>query len=1380
MQEAENVLKPAHPTPEMQAMQALVEEELRKLEAISTPTTTLQTSIKPRYGPYYEAAAVLSTFESSTLKPVEGTIDKESIKALLFDSIPIHDFQKKDRWTLSSEIRRDVLLQMGNQQTLLRALAANPERPDDPVQKMLEAYIRGDAPSLDTQNAQQIAATSQVAEWLRGTVDNIPDQEAIQQRQELCNLLQPFYDLAGTHFRGRQQELQRLRDYVGVLPPGSLKERIRRIADKIFNFQDKPPIVIYGIGGIGKSTLVARFIWEHATLPDTERFPWVYIDFDRPGLLAEEPLTLLIEAVRQLGIQYPDARVYCDRFRTSIQQEMAQHARLIRSVTMNPGRDNEVIATLSRPQDWERFLKNFASLLKNLKVETAPFLLVLDTFEEVQYRSSVTVLELYKFLQVFQSHVPRLRTVLVGRAPLTGFTDYPTQEVKLEDFDPAAAQGFLEAHGLPPTVAKNLSAQVSGNPLSLKLVAEVWRRERTNADNLIDLQIRRVRQEEIEIQGILFTRILSHIHDDDVRKLAHPGLVLRRVTPDLIREVLAGPCGIVLNHADDAKRLFDEMKREVALVTLENGVIHHRSDVRRIMIRLLRAKEPEKVRRIEENAVAYYEKFNDPEARAEEIYHRLSLKQPASILDARWIDGIGIERYLHNALDELSVREKAWLAPRLQITLTPYERAQADLEGWERDTEQRVRELLQRNRAQQALVALRERPERTSGSSLYMLEAQALESLERWEEARRIIKEGITTTTDSALAIDQRIRCARLDIRLGDFPSAHQNLNEAELLIKCRGDDPIRLLEIGLNRLGLHHAEGKDVQGDDISDLETQLCDWFDHLSDEQVAKQPALMAWFACELGEKYPACLLRIVRLNKLETKRQRALRNLSRALAAWDGEFSEQHHEPPGLLGRQVNISESDTVADTWTKAILQATADTLTQIVVQLLESFSVIARPVQVAIIDILCERAPETLTPQITPKTEGRIGQQGTIPSQIPLPTSYGRPYSETTAEYAMAGLKLNNHQMRQFREALLDAFPTRDSLSEMLRFRLDRNLETLVLSDDLATVIVRLIMISQEEGWSAQLLVAARESRPQNARLLAFAEQFGLAPSVQQPQSIERAISKENSSLNLAQWRTRLGQLETQVCRVEINTDGVVSFSTGFLLGPNMLITTYHTTEGLIKGKANPQDVRLRFDYKQLVDGMTINPGTVYRLNSDWLIDYSPHSQVDLQQETNLLPQPDELDYALLRIAGAPGIEPVGGERAERDAPQRGWIKIPTYLPDLSPNTPLFILLHPEGAPLQLSLATEGVIGLNANGTRVWYKANTTAGSSGAPCFNSNWDLIALHHAKSRRANNTIYDQGIPLKAILNLLESKGLKHILDEQQRLAPPLFIEDEGIA
>ena len=84
--------------------------------------------------------------------------------------------------------------------------------------------------------------------------------------------------------------------------------------------------MIHGPGGRGKSALVSRFILEHATLPDTQKFPWAYLDFDRPSIQPEEPLTLLLEAVRQLGIQYPEARTYCDRIYNRCQQELARRS----------------------------------------------------------------------------------------------------------------------------------------------------------------------------------------------------------------------------------------------------------------------------------------------------------------------------------------------------------------------------------------------------------------------------------------------------------------------------------------------------------------------------------------------------------------------------------------------------------------------------------------------------------------------------------------------------------------------------------------------------------------------------------------------------------------------------------------------------------------------------------------------------------------------------------------------------------------------------------------------------------------------------------------------------------------------------------------------
>src|SRR5689334_21668531 len=145
-------------------------------------------------------------------------------------------------------------------------------------------------------------------------------------------------------------------------------------------------------------------------------------------------------------------------------------------------------------------------------------------------------------------------------------------------------------------------------------------------------------------------------------------------------------------------------------------------------------------------------------------------------------------------------------------------------------------------------------------------------------------------------------------------------------------------------------------------------------------------------------------------------------------------------------------------------------------------------------------------------------------------------------------------------------------------------------------------------------------------------------------------------------------------------------------------------------------------------------------------------------------VPQPDHLDYALLRVDGAPGTEPIGGT-AEPGALARKWIELPTQPYDFHPNTALFIVQHPQGDPLQLALDTDALIGVNANRTRVRYRTNTLPGSSGSPCFNSNWELVALHHGGDPDHKPT-YNQGIPIHTILKTLSGHGHKDAIGEQE--------------
>lgn len=362
---------------------------------------------------------------------------------------------------------------------------------------------------------------------------------------------------------------------------------------------------------------------------------------------------------------------------------------------------------------------------------------------------------------------------------------------------------------------------------------------------------------------------------------------------------------------------------------------------------------------------------------------------------------------------------------------------------------------------------------------------------------------------------------------------------------------------------------------------------------------------------------------------------------------------------------------------------------------------------------------------------------------------------------------KLTPAQSLQLRDILLGAY-SRNSLEQMLWYRLGRKLDHIVAEAGLGDVVFALIKVAEENDWTVDLVAAARESRPRNAALMAFSQQFGLAPEglpeFSSPRSgvaelpvnagLETMVRMSNRFLNVQLWLDRLGEITGQVCRVDIKGEGM---GTGFLVGPDLVMTNYHVVEQAITGENGiaPSDVSLRFDFKMLSDGRTINSGSVFALAAgDWLMDSSPPNPSERPGAAGgELPKPDQLDYALLRTAARPGETAVGktdlplaGERP------RGWLRVKRQH-DFAPGTPLFIVQHPLTAPLRLALETDAVIGLNENKTRVTYRTNTVFGSSGSPVFDQNWDLVALHHGFEANQN-----RGVPFGAIAKLFDERGL----------------------
>jgi hypothetical protein len=296
----------------------------------------------------------------------------------------------------------------------------------------------------------------------------------------------------------------------------------------------------------------------------------------------------------------------------------------------------------------------------------------------------------------------------------------------------------------------------------------------------------------------------------------------------------------------------------------------------------------------------------------------------------------------------------------------------------------------------------------------------------------------------------------------------------------------------------------------------------------------------------------------------------------------------------------------------------------------------------------------------------------------------------------------------------------------------------------------------AEAKGWTPRLIAGARESNPGNAELATGAAEIGLAVAAPEGPALEVLISEEQGFLDPVDWRERLALLEGQICQITYPTARGVAGGTGFLVAPDLVLTNEHVVAPVRADPALVPQVDIRFDYKALADGNVVSPGAFFKLEpAGWLEDWSPPSGVDeLIDQGTAVPGVEELDYAVLRIAGAPGNQTLGAAD-QPGAPTRGWIT--ELAPAPAEDTFLFILQHPLGKPI--ALAGDRVTAVNGNGTRIRYTTNTEHGSSGAPCFDVNWRLAALHHlgdpgyARMQRAD---YNEGVPLDAILGLLEQR------------------------
>jgi hypothetical protein len=363
----------------------------------------------------------------------------------------------------------------------------------------------------------------------------------------------------------------------------------------------------------------------------------------------------------------------------------------------------------------------------------------------------------------------------------------------------------------------------------------------------------------------------------------------------------------------------------------------------------------------------------------------------------------------------------------------------------------------------------------------------------------------------------------------------------------------------------------------------------------------------------------------------------------------------------------------------------------------------------------------------------------------------------------------LTPQEITQLADLLKPTFKSKNPLQRFLMARFGRDYEEFETRDDTVPDVIRNVVADASSFlWWEDLLREARNIVPGDNALAQFAMQFGMAPQIVAPgavvaslqgKQLELKIQQSQSTYNIAVWREKLGEIEGRICRVEYPNK--VARGTGFLIGPNAVLTNYHVVEAIVKGDYKPGDVRLRLDYKVMDDGVAVARGLIFELANDWLYDSSVYSVED-EKVNPADPKAEELDYAILRVKGDPGNQPLGGTKGTTDpnAIQRGWIEAPAGTHDFLAQRAIYIVQHSDGGPMQVAIDSNAVTGLNGNATRVRYTTTTQPGSSGSPCFGPDWSWVAVHHSgdpKYLQGQAPQFNQGIPVTAIRALLQNRN-----------------------
>lgn len=549
-------------------------------------------------------AAMLGTFNPLDFLNANDANELAALQQLATSCTEVLD-GSQPLWQLSADARSRAFLRLKVSGTLEQVARAARPANSDRLGLFLKKILLGDEIrrfQLKDEDLGHLRTALQLAAPVAARPEDttwIDEQVAKHDAEAAVQIVLP------KKLIGRERQLKLLRQFVY----------------KNTGLTDDFVLWLTGVGGIGKSALLAQFVRELRG-KDWGGVPILTIDFDRPAFYQGRLSSIFLEISRQLELFRPQMAEALSEFREAVRRNEAKSGN-----ERFHDRATSGIALLSA---WKECLR------AHLPIQ-GEVVIIFDTLEEVASSGNLSLAELTSWLlRLRAAGLPRLRPIFSGRAFYPEYSrGLPMHsQLALGDLTHAAAVKLLAAmlgtpHDIDVSIQNALVGMLGGNPLMLKILAVHLRDGGDTAAR--ELLADRSNFDRRFAQTFLYKRLLGRIRTDDADlvKVAHPGLILRRVTPTLIQQVLADPCELGEISYDRAQDLFNKLSQQVWLVQAsgENSVLH-RKDLRRLMLQAMTATDIQKAQAVHASAAGFYSDFLDPvltreQQRIEYFYHRL-------------------------------------------------------------------------------------------------------------------------------------------------------------------------------------------------------------------------------------------------------------------------------------------------------------------------------------------------------------------------------------------------------------------------------------------------------------------------------------------------------------------------------------------------------------------------------------------------------------------------------------------------------------------------------------------------------------------------------------------------------------------------------------